>query len=335
MADIENNWGDYSPGSSENSSTVISKNPSNNALDKDAFLKLLVTQFQYQDPLNPVDDKQFIAQMAQFTALEQMQNLNTSYSKSQAFSMIGRMVEAVIVDPYASTKETIFGTVNSVSMKNGVPYLMIGAKEVSLDDVTKVGKDVITDSINNNLLLSQMMDLVGKYVQAITVDSQGNPKGFIEGKVDYVRLDGDVPVLVVGENEVLPYEIASVGTQPLLLGRSIEADIYVDGAIKRISGTVDKVTITSDGANLVVGGEIVPIETINWVTEALSLEAASRLEGKEITHGTTTGLVEGVVIKFKQPYLIVAGKEIAYTEYKKIKSDEKEDEEDEKNDEKE
>ncbi len=72
-------------------------------LDKEAFMTLLVTQFQYQDPLNPMEDKEFIAQLAQFSSLEQMMNLNesmvglTTATKNQeminATSYIGKNVD--------------------------------------------------------------------------------------------------------------------------------------------------------------------------------------------------------------------------------------------------
>lgn len=74
------------------------------ALDKDAFMLLLVTQFKYQDPLNPMEDKEFIAQLSQFSSLEQLMNLNesmtglTDATNSQqminATSFIGKEVAA-------------------------------------------------------------------------------------------------------------------------------------------------------------------------------------------------------------------------------------------------
>jgi len=73
-----------------------------NTLGKDAFLNLLITQMRYQDPLSPLDNQAFVAQMAQFSALEQMQNLNdklgaevmlsSSLNNSTATSLIGRQV---------------------------------------------------------------------------------------------------------------------------------------------------------------------------------------------------------------------------------------------------
>ncbi len=54
---------------------ALSKQKGSN-LDKDSFMLLLVTQFKYQDPLNPMEDKEFVAQMAQFSSLEQLMNLN-------------------------------------------------------------------------------------------------------------------------------------------------------------------------------------------------------------------------------------------------------------------
>ena len=76
-------------------------------LGKDDFLHLLTMQLQYQDPLNPMDNTQFVSQMAQFSSLEQLQNMNKSlgdktggedqlqaaFLKSQAASLVGKKVE--------------------------------------------------------------------------------------------------------------------------------------------------------------------------------------------------------------------------------------------------
>ncbi|MEG2005751.1 MAG: flagellar hook assembly protein FlgD, partial [Bilophila sp.] len=64
-------------------------------LDKDSFLLLLVTQFKYQDPLNPMEDKEFIAQLAQFTALEQQMQTNAQMEKMVTLQTQQQMIGAV------------------------------------------------------------------------------------------------------------------------------------------------------------------------------------------------------------------------------------------------
>ncbi|WP_246745048.1 flagellar hook assembly protein FlgD [Thiospirochaeta perfilievii] len=68
-------------------------------MGKDEFLKILITQLQNQDPTKPMEDKEFISQMAQFSSLEQMNNLNTQFEKvsnnlasNQAVSLLGKNV---------------------------------------------------------------------------------------------------------------------------------------------------------------------------------------------------------------------------------------------------
>lgn len=102
------------------------------SLGKDEFLNLLVKQLQYQDPLEPSSDTEFIAQMAQFTSLEQMQNLNDTFSTFQAYSMVGKYATA----NYGM--ETLEGYVESVSNIDGTTYAVIDGTKVDVSDIYKV-----------------------------------------------------------------------------------------------------------------------------------------------------------------------------------------------------
>lgn len=108
--------------------------------DKNDFLKLLVTQLQHQDPMNPMQDREFITQLAQFNALEEMQKLNTNFAALQASndvqlaaSLLGKTVEY-----QDALGETQTGEVKEVGWQSGTPKLTIDDKEVELTNIVSV-----------------------------------------------------------------------------------------------------------------------------------------------------------------------------------------------------
>ena len=110
-------------------------------MGKDAFLKLLVTQLKHQDPTKPMEDKEFISQMAQFSSLEQITNLNKevkslfqSSQSTQAFSMLGKSIDAYDT----VTKKRISGKVTSVKFDSNEFMLMVGKTEVPMSTVHAV-----------------------------------------------------------------------------------------------------------------------------------------------------------------------------------------------------
>ncbi len=93
------------------------------ASDKDTFLKLLIAQLTHQDPMNPAEDKEFIAQLAQFTSLEELQKINGGIEKLQgsqaqqqvvsAASLVGMQVTAKgdVITKYGDYASTLFATI--------------------------------------------------------------------------------------------------------------------------------------------------------------------------------------------------------------------------------
>ena len=130
-------------------------------LDSQDFLNLMVAQMRYQDPLNPMDQSDLVAQWAQLGVMDQMSHMNevlgeltetlgemdtmeqlaetlTELLKAeqlmQASALLGRTVEATLPE----TGETIQGEVSEVSVQDGVPTLLIGGLAVELKDITRI-----------------------------------------------------------------------------------------------------------------------------------------------------------------------------------------------------
>ncbi|HAA43476.1 MAG TPA: flagellar biosynthesis protein FlgD [Ruminiclostridium sp.] len=139
-----------------------------NGLGKDDFLRLLITQLTHQDPMNPVDDKEFIAQMAQFSALEQMQNMSSDFSQIKAFSMIGKTVTASVINKGTNAKELVHGIVESVTIENGKSVLSVNGKDVPVDSIISVEDESITYNYED---ISKYTGLIGHKVEGILYDS--------------------------------------------------------------------------------------------------------------------------------------------------------------------
>jgi len=113
----------------------------NSGMDKDAFLQLLVAQMQYQDPLEPTSNTEFISQYAQFSQVEQMQNMAATTELARASSLVGEQVYIKTTDTNGEAKY-VEGKVDYVVFENGKAYLSINEELYSMDDLdTVVDKD--------------------------------------------------------------------------------------------------------------------------------------------------------------------------------------------------
>lgn len=116
-------------------------------LGKDAFMKLLITQMQNQDPLNPSSDTEFISQLAQFSALEQMENLNVTMNNQNAFGLVGKNVIMNVGSSTGEITQTVAGYVQYVEIKDGKAYLAINDETYSIDDLYTVIDEKYLESI--------------------------------------------------------------------------------------------------------------------------------------------------------------------------------------------
>jgi flagellar basal-body rod modification protein FlgD len=112
-------------------------------LGKDQFLQILVTQLRNQDPMQPMQDKEFIAQMAQFSSLEQMMNMSkemTSLRQSagMAAALIGKEVS------WVETKDTGVvnhnGIVDSIIWRDGKQFAKVNNVEVAMDNILSISE---------------------------------------------------------------------------------------------------------------------------------------------------------------------------------------------------
>ncbi|EMP00605.1 putative flagellar hook capping protein [Leptospira santarosai str. HAI1380] len=113
------------------------------SLGKDDFLKLLITQLSSQDPTNPVKDQDFIAQMAQFSSLEQMSNISTGIQKMgnrQSFSLVGKLVSG----PDFVTGENVAGIAGALFFDGeGKTFVRVNGRSIDVEQISLISDPTV------------------------------------------------------------------------------------------------------------------------------------------------------------------------------------------------
>jgi len=260
------------------STATDAKQRNTGELGKDDFLNLLVTQLRYQDPLQPVDDKEFIGQMAQFSSLEQMQNMNVSLTQSQAFSLIGKHVTGQLKDSKTGEMNSIEGNVTSVKMSQGKAYVIVKGQDIPVESVTDV-----TEGAGTSASLSNYTNLIGYNADGSVYDPATgdiiNVNGVVKGVQagtyeDYAVMDG-VEVEVADISTTVP------STDPnFKLNYLEEHKGGKDASLVIVDRTTDKkvpvnaklrsYTVSSDGKTIkaILDQVNVPVESISRLKPA-------------------------------------------------------------------
>ena len=327
-------------GEANTASTAQSAPPrrtNNGELDRDAFLMLLITQMQHQDPLNPMDDRDFLAQMAQFSALEQQQIMTRSMERHQAHAMIGMSVYAHFFCETTEQFREVDGPVVSVRNVGGnillgvhtaVPVLdnygrpmfdddgeqvfQMQTIDTPLDRVMFVHDDHVMShqlqGILDGVANSRDIGMIGRWVQAITIEN-GRPTGFVEGEVEFVRFMNGQAVLMVNGREIFAGEVFSVSDDYLVLGRTITGSSL--GEV--MNGPIQGINVINGRAQVHIhpNGQV-PLNRIDELIEGL------QLEGRYVTHPLNDfrGQIDRISISFGYVYLHIGSERMELSEFR-------------------
>lgn len=212
--------------------SAASSSSSDKGLGKDAFMKLLVAQLRNQDPLNPLQGTDFIAQTAQFTSLEQLQQINQSLAKLTASSSGANnaSLDAALAAGYIGKVVTANGT--AVDLGGGSPatlrYSLPGAAAVTI----------------------QVSDLQGNTVRTLQLGAQ--PAG--QGAITFDGLGDDGRLLPSGR---YLYTVQATNAA----GGSV-------GGVSTASGLVTGLDFEGTQPLLVVDGSQIPLSAISRVSMA-------------------------------------------------------------------
>ena len=152
--------GEITGANASSNSLSSTKKDSNSALDKDAFLNLLVAQMKYQDPLEPTSNTEYISQLATFSELEEMQNLGSGMDIQRASGLVGKEVIMEVVSDTTGETEYVRGKVDYVQMEGNKVLLSIGNALYSLSDLDSVVDESYIEAYDKAAEVAMKLDKI-------------------------------------------------------------------------------------------------------------------------------------------------------------------------------
>ncbi|GAB4135026.1 MAG: hypothetical protein Fur0015_08000 [Ignavibacteriales bacterium] len=203
-------------GINNNTTSNYQTNQNSNVMGKDDFLQLMITQLKYQDPLNPMDGTEYAAQLAQFTSLEQLTNLNSSVKQS---------IDANYVLTQ-SINNTLSANLIGKEVKIGSQYLINNG-----ENTVNIGYTLPNDAKSVSI---KIFDQYGNVVQ--TFDEKNISKGSSKLSWDFTDNDGNKLI-----NGVYSMQITATdfNDQPMTV------DSY-------ITGLIDGIRFGENGTTMIV-----------------------------------------------------------------------------------
>ncbi len=112
----------------------------NSTIDKEAFLKLLTAQLKYQDPLNPLDNTEFVGQLAMFSALEQVININSTLEELAKYQIYSNalMIGSTVIGKKVITVDGAEYTVKGIAIENGVLKINTGDDYININQIKEI-----------------------------------------------------------------------------------------------------------------------------------------------------------------------------------------------------
>lgn len=212
--------GNYTVGGRTDRGTSIVE--AGGSVDKNAFLQILVAELSNLDPTADTDSTQYISQLAQFSTMEQMSNLNTTMSNSAAYNLVGKGVTVNVLDnkgvPYT-------GIVRGVSGSNGISYTVsvevyednqtkyIDVPMNSIQTVLDVGDSSLSalNNMNTNIAMMTASSYIGKYVELTESKENGNNEKVTGQVMSVSRENGAINIKVkLLDGEVKTYDYSLV-----------------------------------------------------------------------------------------------------------------------------